>query len=278
MTKSGFKITIRSGTQAAAEYWLSKRLTRVGGAAGCDVRLDDPQVPAHAISIERVDDQIVVHNRTQRPFLLDATELSSGASHPWPHAATLRISPQTELELDCYATPAGSTANESSVEEESAAAEESSVAMAVTAAARGMEATPGKPASSNVLPLLFIAGCIGMIGFLIYYKQSGMDRVESKSNLTWPKVWELLPAPPEGGVPPSTSPVQEALRTRLQLLYRYQGLADSAQFQRAQGEIIRAIDREIEPPPPADADEKKQALFKQLESLREFVKRQKVGA
>jgi hypothetical protein len=135
---------------------------------------------------------------------------------------------------------------------------------------------------------------MGLIGFLVYYKVSGKADAGLKSNLKWRNVWDALAADPKPIEAESTAEshielaMEESLRPRLQLLYRYQGLGDSEQFEKAQGDLLRTLDPAAEQAaakaakemsePNQNKPKKTNKAQVTLDSLRDFVKSQKVGA
>lgn len=77
------QIKIESGLTAGTCYQIEKSVTRIGSGSGSDICLPSSQVPSHAITLERRDDEYRVYNRTKRPFQLGGQVIAAGDAANW---------------------------------------------------------------------------------------------------------------------------------------------------------------------------------------------------
>jgi hypothetical protein len=91
------QIKIESGLTAGTCYQIEKNVTRIGSGSNSDICLPSSQVPTHAITLERRDDEYRVYNRTKRPFRVGNQAVAAGDAANWLDGVSLVLPDGTSM-------------------------------------------------------------------------------------------------------------------------------------------------------------------------------------
>src|SRR5262249_52982668 len=107
------------------EYWIESEVLRIGSEQPCEIRLADPGVPPHAVTLEFRDSGYKVYNRSDGPLSLNDRVLSPRSAATWPEGQDLYLSDELALRLvtDGDPTPAKRAAPRAAALEEAAEGE-----------------------------------------------------------------------------------------------------------------------------------------------------------
>ena len=70
------KVEFHTGPRKGEAVWLQERVTRVGSDEASQVQVQDPEVPAHAVTLEFRAGQFLVNNRSENPLMLEGRRLA----------------------------------------------------------------------------------------------------------------------------------------------------------------------------------------------------------
>ncbi len=93
------KVLLVSGSQPGEEHWIEDDVVRIGSDASCDVHLHEPDVPAHAATVEFSDGTYNIYNRSNAPMRVDRQLLKPGARGRWPAGKELAITDRLTVRL-----------------------------------------------------------------------------------------------------------------------------------------------------------------------------------
>lgn len=176
-------ISLRVSDAEPADFWVEKRVTRLGSDGGCDLQIPSTDVAGHAATVQFRDGQYVVYNRSESPFSLSGHKLPPGESGFWPEREALRLASGVELYLLVDGDPAPSPrpSDNEAIEHyrrirHLERAEEAETAAAEQAATASEAAKTGKGASTAQMVLaisFFLIAGVLLVGVLMYAFGSG---------------------------------------------------------------------------------------------------------
>ncbi|MFO1019429.1 MAG: FHA domain-containing protein [Planctomycetales bacterium] len=215
MAQTAMKIVILRGPQQGEEFFLTKRITRLGSDGACEIRLEGEGIPGHAASIEFGADEIVVYNRTETALVVAGSNVPAQGSGVWKQGKDLLIG-SAQLRLEAF-TPKPVVAPKRYEFEE-----EEKVEPPDQKPGEAAKKTPAKKAAksgkNNTGPIIFIAACLVMVVLMIIKKAGGdgvAAAVPGAQTMTWETVWTQLDDPKR-----VDSPDNDTIRSGLQHLYR----------------------------------------------------------
>lgn len=94
------KLIVAEGPEAGSELWIEYEVARLGSDAGCELRLDDPSLDPHAVTIRYADKRYSVYNRGAAPLQIDALIVAPGESGVWRSGTSLFFAGGTVLTLE----------------------------------------------------------------------------------------------------------------------------------------------------------------------------------
>jgi hypothetical protein len=101
------KLVVVAGAQPGREIWIEEEVLRIGSEAPCEVRLAEPGLSPHAVTLEFRDTGYHVYNRGDQPIRLDRRPIGprEPAAH-WPAGKDLNLGGQLTLRLVIDGDPA----------------------------------------------------------------------------------------------------------------------------------------------------------------------------
>jgi hypothetical protein len=100
------KIVLVSGPGSGREMWIESPVLRIGGDAGCGLRLDG--ATSHLATVEYRPGGYVIHDRSKRGLTIEGSRVAPGRSASWPSGRLVLLDSGHALMLEASADPAPS--------------------------------------------------------------------------------------------------------------------------------------------------------------------------
>lgn len=234
MNRTPLKIVVLKGSQQGEEFFLSKRISRLGSDAGCEIRILADGVPGHLLSIEVGTDEIVVYNRAESSVTLGGQVLGPQVSGVWKQGKDLLLPGHVSLRLEAYSSQPATPAKRVEFEEY-ASIPETDAALP----GKHSKTATAKPGKSNLGQIAFIAACLLLVVLMIVKKVGGDMQgpaVAGEKAFTWESVWTELNSDPR-----LAQPEFDELRRLFQNLYRLRNNPSSSEIPRCKSRILQSL-------------------------------------
>lgn len=99
-------IRIEIGAGAGRSYPIAEDVVRIGSGSSAGLRLADPNIPPHAVTVEFRGGQYRVHNRSSRVIRIGGKPVAANASATWGDDQQLELDDHTVLRLRITGNPA----------------------------------------------------------------------------------------------------------------------------------------------------------------------------
>ncbi len=99
------QIHVETGISTGTDFWLEKRVLRMGSDPQADICLPSSQLAPFAVTLEFREDSWRVYNRASEAIHVDEQPVASGATKIWHSGARLRLSDGTSLQLVVEGSP-----------------------------------------------------------------------------------------------------------------------------------------------------------------------------
>ena len=146
MPSTALKVVVIRGSRPGEEFVLTKRLTRLGSDAGCEIQITGEGIPPHALSIDAQGDETVVYNRAEISLTVSGKSIEPLGSGVWKLGKDLLLPGSVQLRLEAYAAPVAVASKPLEMEDESDLAQSTN--------AQATANTSGKKSSTNASALL----------------------------------------------------------------------------------------------------------------------------
>lgn len=234
MNRNPLKIVVLKGSQQGEEFYLSKRITRLGSDAGCEICILGDGIPGHLLSIEVGPDDIVVYNRAEITVTLGGQVIGPQVSGIWKQGKDLLLPGKVSLRLEAYSAKPVATSKQVELEEYDASPDADP--SKPTKAAKPVSAKSGK---SNAGPIAFIVACLVLV-ILLIIKKAGGDMsgpvTAAGTALNWEQVWADLTSDAR-----LAQPEFDDLRRDFQHLYRLRNNPASTESPRWKSRILQNL-------------------------------------
>jgi len=236
MSSPPFKIVVVRGIQQGEEYYITRRITRIGSESGCEFCVQGEGIPGHAASVDVGGEEVIVYNRGEIPFSLCGHEIPAQGSGVWKKGKDFTLGGGVLLRLETYSPKAVAAARRVEFEEASV-----SVSSEPAQSGTKVESTEkkGRSASkSNAGPIAFILACLVLVILMIVKKSAGdaIPVVAASEALTWEQVWTELNR--EDRV---DAVEYDDLRRGFQHLYRLQNSPNSMNLPRWKSYVLQML-------------------------------------
>jgi len=234
MNRNPLKIVVLKGAQQGEEFYLSKRITRLGSDAGCEIRILGDGIPGHLLSIEVSPDDILVYNRAEITVTLGGQVVGPQVSGVWKQGKDLLLPGHIALRLEAYSVKPVTPSKKVELEEYDAPPDEDPA----TPAKSKKQSAP-KSGKSNAGPIAFIVACLVLVVLMIVKKVGGdmSDPVAvGGSPFTWETVWAELNSDAR-----LEQPEFDDLRRDFQHLYRLRNNPASTEIPRWKSRILQNL-------------------------------------
>jgi hypothetical protein len=238
MDRTALKVVIVAGLQQGQEFFLSKRITRLGSDPGCDIQILGEGIDAHAVSIDADGEEIVVYNKSDCALTVTGQKIAPHLSGVWKQGKNLELPGAVHLRLEAYTAKAVAHSNKLEFEptEEAAPSE-----IGKQSSKKPTIASQKKPGKNNTGPFIFIGLCVVAVIAMIIMKAGGDSPAPASSTgdaqaLTWAQAWIELRDEKR-----LADPRFDALRTGLQHLYRLQKNVDSPDNARWKARVLQGL-------------------------------------
>ncbi|MES2788612.1 MAG: FHA domain-containing protein [Planctomycetota bacterium] len=232
MNRTTLKIVVLRGSQKGEEFYLTKRITRLGSDAGCEIQINGDGIIGHALSIDAGGEEIVIYNRGETPLTVAGQSVAPLMSGVWKQGKDLLLPGQVQLRLETYS--AAVVAPKKLEYEEVVEARPDMLGETTT--------TPKlstKPRKNNAGAIAFIAACLVLVVLMIIKKTAGDSTgpiIAGKDVLTWEKVWVEL-----NDEKRLADPKYDDLRRGFQYLYRLQNNRNSPEIPRWKSRVLQTL-------------------------------------
>ncbi len=100
------QLTIHVAGEASRTIDLISGSNRIGSEAGCDIRIDHPEVSAHAANLQNRSGAMLLQNLNGYVVYIGSEAVSPSAWADWPAEQTLQLTRSVSLALTDSSTPA----------------------------------------------------------------------------------------------------------------------------------------------------------------------------
>lgn len=234
MNRTPLKIVVLKGSQQGEEFYLSKRISRLGSDAGCEIRVLADGIPGHLLSIEVGPEEIVVYNRSETSVTLGGQQIGPQVSGTWKQGKDLVLPGNVSLRLEAYSAKPAAPAKRVELEEYDAPPDSDS-----ESPAKSTKQSAIKSGKSNAGPIAFIVACVVLVVLMIIKKSAGDmsgPAAATADALTWETVWTELNSDNR-----LAQPEFDDLRRDFQHLYRLRNNPSSPDAPRWKSRILQNL-------------------------------------